>query len=255
MELEIHAIPAFTDNYIWALIRGEDCVLVDPGDAAGPLEFLDERRLNLVGLLLTHHHADHIGGVDAIRQRHPAPAWGPNDSRMPSGIEVVAEGDRVAIDALGLEFGVLETPGHTTSHIVFHDDRHLLCGDTLFSSGCGRLFEGSPAQMQDSLDKLAALPDSLGVYCAHEYTRANCRFALQVEPQNPALIERARQVDELRRADRITLPTTLGQEKAFNPFLRTREPAVIEAAQRREPGIGNAPAEVFGVIRRWKDGF
>ncbi|MFU8878370.1 MAG: hydroxyacylglutathione hydrolase, partial [Wenzhouxiangellaceae bacterium] len=217
MQLEIHAIPAFTDNYIWALIRGEDCVLVDPGDAAGPLEFLAERRLNLVGLLLTHHHADHVGGVDLIRSRHPAPAWGPADKRMPARIEVVAEGDRVAIDALGLEFGVLETPGHTTSHIVFHDDRHLLCGDTLFSSGCGRLFEGNPAQMQDSLDKLAALPDSLGVYCAHEYTRANCRFALQVEPDNPALIERAARVDQLRRADRITLPTTLGQEKTFNP--------------------------------------
>ncbi len=255
MELEIHAIPAFRDNYIWALVRGEDCVLVDPGDASGPLSFLAERGLRLAGLLLTHHHADHIGGVNEIRRRHPAPAWGPDDKRMPRDMQVVAEGDKVAIDELGLECSVLETPGHTTSHIVFHDHNHLLCGDTLFSSGCGRLFEGTPEQMQDSLDKLAALPDSLGVYCAHEYTRDNCRFALEVEPDNAALIERARHVDELRHNDQITLPTTLGEEKTFNPFLRTRKPAVIEAAQQREPDTDNQPVDVFGVLRRWKDEF
>lgn len=253
MTVEIEAISAFRDNYIWAIHDRRNCVLVDPGDAAGPLDFLDRHGLRLAGFLLTHHHADHVGGVDAIRRVHPAPAWAPADERMPGEVQVVAEGDEVTIDELGLSFRVLETPGHTRSHISYNGHGMLLCGDTLFSAGCGRLFEGTPAQMQNSLDKLAALDDDTRVYCAHEYTAANCAFALNVEPDNPALNERARRVAELRDAGRITIPSTLAEEKSFNPFLRTREPGVVQAAAEREPGAGDSPEAVFGVIRRWKD--
>ena len=253
MSLTIDAIPAFTDNYIWAIRDARHCVLVDPGEASGPLAYLDRGGLTLSGVLLTHHHADHTGGVSEILAHHAAPIWGPDDPRMPAGVEVVGEDDRVVIDHPELEFDVIETPGHTRSHIVFYGSGMLFCGDTLFSAGCGRLFEGNAGQMQRSLDKIAELPGSTRVYCAHEYTLANCRFAERVEPDNDALRRRLEQVRELRRADRITLPTRLAEEKAFNPFLRTRAAPVIEAARRRNPGIGNSPDEVFAAIRAWKD--
>jgi len=253
MTLGIEAIPAFADNYIWALSNQGRCVLVDPGDAAGPLDYLRRHELELTGILLTHHHHDHVGGVAAIRRRHPAPAWGPRDPRMPADVTPVAAGERVSIEAPALDFEVLETPGHTSTHIAFYGHGMLFCGDTLFSSGCGRLFEGSPEQMQASLDRLAALPDDTAVYCAHEYTEANCRFAMQVEPDNASLRARAAEVRAQRARGGITLPSRLDGEKRFNPFLRTREPAVIDAAQQREPGTPDRPEAVFGVIRRWKD--
>ncbi len=253
MPLSIEAIPAFETNYIWALHNGRDCALVDPGSSAEPLAFLQRQGLQLCALLLTHHHFDHIGGVDDILARHPVPTWGPVDSRIPQVNRPVREGDRASVPELELALDVLETPGHTTTHIVYHNSDMLLAGDTLFSIGCGRLFEGTPAQMQASLDKLADLPGSARLYCAHEYTQDNCRFALQVEPDNPELQARAEQVAQLREKNQITLPPTLAEERAANPFLRTREASVIEAANRRQPGTGNDPAAVFGVIRGWKD--
>ncbi len=252
--LTLHPIATFETNYAWAIHDGRHCVLVDPGSAAEPLAYLDRESLTLKAILLTHHHHDHIGGVDEILARHPVPVIGPADPRISQLTRRVSEGDTVRFDQPALELAVLETPGHTSSHIVFHNDQMLLAGDTLFSVGCGRLFEGSPEQMQASLDKLRALPDSTRLYCAHEYTLDNCRFALQVEPDNAALQQRAEQVRQQRQAGQITLPTRLGEERATNPFLRTREPAVIAAAQQREPGTDNNPAAVFGVIRRWKDG-
>jgi len=253
MNIQIEAIKAFRDNYIWAVHDGRHCVIVDPGEASGALAFLERHDLLLCGLLLTHHHHDHVGGVDEIRARHPAPAWGPDDPRMPGNLRVVGEGDSVSIEKPGLAFSVLETPGHTTSHIAFYGHDLLFCGDTLFSAGCGRLFEGTPAQMQDSIDKFIALPDSTRVYCAHEYTESNCRFARRVEPENEALARRCDQVADLRRRDRVTLPSTIEAEKTFNPFMRTREASVIAAAHRHEPGKADSPAAVFGVLRRWKD--
>jgi len=253
MNPELEAIPAFTDNYIWAVHDGRHCVLVDPGDATGPLDFLKRRGLRLAGILLTHHHADHTGGVAAIRARCEVPVWGPEDPRMPPGIRTVAEGDLVAIDEPALSLEVIETPGHTRSHIAYYGAGVLFCGDTLFSAGCGRVFEGDARQMQASIDKLAALPDATRVYCAHEYTEANCRFARRVEPGNQALRRHCERVASLRADGRITVPTRLGEERSFNPFLRTREPAVIAAARRRDPDAGDAAAEVFGVIRSWKD--
>jgi len=255
MNQHVEAIPALNDNYIWALVQGSNCVLVDPGEPGPALEFLEAGQLNLTGLLLTHHHPDHIGGVAGIRDRHPAPAWGPDDERMPADMETVGEGDSIALPGLDTELKVMETPGHTRSHIVFHGQGMLFSGDTLFSAGCGRLFEGTPEQMQASMDKLAGLPDETRFYCGHEYTESNCRFALQVEPDNPALRQRMNQVRELRSQDRMTLPDTLGRDRQVNPFFRTREPSVIEAARGREEMPDERPATVFGVIRRWKDRF
>lgn len=253
MNIQVKAIKAFSDNYIWAVHDGRNCLIVDPGEASGVLDFLEQHALSLCALLLTHHHYDHVGGVDEIRAQHPAPAWGPDDSRMPADVNGVAQGDQVAIDELGLAFEVIETPAHTTSHIAFYGHGMLFCGDTLFSAGCGRLFEGTPGQMQKSIDKLAALPDATQVYCGHEYTQPNCSFARKVEPENPSLARHCEQVADLRSRGQITLPSTIGAEKSFNPFMRTREPAVIEAAERCQPGGDRTPEQVFGVIRRWKD--
>lgn len=254
MPLTIEAVPVLETNYVWALHDGSRCVLVDPGSAAGPLAFLGDNGLELTAILVTHHHRDHTGGLDEILARHEVPVWGPRDERIEQVTHPVGEGDRIEIDQPSLSLEVLETPGHTTSHIMFHDDHRLISGDTLFSIGCGRLFEGTPEQMQASLDKLSRLPDETRIYCGHEYTLDNCSFALQVEPDNTALQARFERVQRLREDGRITLPSTLAEERAANPFLRTREPEVIEAANQREPGTGKDPAAVFGVIRRWKDG-
>lgn len=255
MSPRIEAIPAFQDNYIWVIHDDHYAVAVDPGEADGLLAWLDEHDLRLAGLLLTHHHPDHVGGVDAVRDRHAVPAWGPADARMPTGVQAVGENDTVEVPELELAFRVLEVPGHTRSHIAFHEPERqwLFSGDTLFSVGCGRTFEGTAQEMQASLDKLAALPGDTRMYCGHEYTRANCRFALQIEPDNAELVARAEAVDALREAGGITLPSTLGQERATNPFLRTREASVVRAALEHGGGTATDPASVFRVIRAWKD--
>ncbi|NND45452.1 MAG: hydroxyacylglutathione hydrolase [Xanthomonadales bacterium] len=247
-------ISAFSDNYVW-LLRGADgaCAVVDPGEHEPVLDVLREQGLSLRHILLTHHHHDHIGGVPGLLAHFDAQVIGPPDSRIPTLARAVGEGDTVALPELGLELEVLDVPGHTRSHIVFHGHGLLFCGDTLFSIGCGKLFEGTPAQMQDSLDKLAALPGDTAVYCGHEYTRSNCAFALQVEPGNRALSEVSARANELRNAGKATLPSRMDTELAANPFLRTREDSVVRAATR-ERGEPVAPgAETLAAIRDWKD--
>jgi hydroxyacylglutathione hydrolase len=254
-KLRISAIPAFADNYIWLLTAGgKACAVVDPGDEEPVLEVLEEQGLDLRYILLTHHHPDHAGGVSELLEEYSATVFGPADSRIPFVHQVCRDGDRIQLTDLDVGFQVLEVPAHTRSHIAFYGEDVLFSGDTLFSVGCGRFFEGTPADMQASLDKLAALPDETQNYCAHEYTRANCAFALQVEPDNPALQARAREVDKLRDAGKITLPSSLGAEKASNPFLRTRESSVVTAARRLDPDA--APGiSTMAVIRAWKDRF
>ena len=254
-ELVVTAIPAFSDNYIWLLSTGAaECAVVDPGDADPVRRTLRREGLELAYILLTHHHADHIGGAAALAADRGARVFGPHDLRIPGQNRSFAEGEQAELSRLGLRFEVLEVPGHTSSHIAFYGHGCLFCGDTLFSVGCGRLFEGSPEQMQASLDKLAALPASTRVFCGHEYTLSNCDFALQVEPDNADLRRRARAAEAARAAGRGTLPSLLGEELAVNPFLRSRAPAVVRAARQRNPQA-TPGASTLGVIRAWKDTF
>lgn len=254
-DFRVTAIPAFTDNYIWLISAGaSDCAVVDPGDAEPVLKRLRSNGQTLRYILLTHHHADHIGGVTRLVEETGARVYGPHDPRIPGQTRSFAEGDSLHLEALDMRLEVLEVPGHTSTHIAWFGHGCVFCGDTLFSVGCGRLFEGTPAQMQNSLDKLAALPADTQVFCAHEYTLSNCDFATTVEPGNPALATRASAVEAARAVGRITLPSTIGEERAVNPFLRTREQEVVDAARRRQPGA-EAGAATLAVIRQWKDQF
>lgn len=252
-ELNISAIPAFSDNYIWLLQRDSGiCAVVDPGDHRPVLNVLQAEGLDLRYVLLTHHHWDHAGGVPGLLEHFDAQVFGPVDERLDDWCTPCREDDQVVLDELGLTFGVLDIPAHTSSHIAFHGHGLVFSGDTLFSIGCGRLFEGTPAQMQAAMDKLADLPPETLVYCGHEYTESNCTFALLVEPDNADLQRRAQEVGRLRAGQEITLPSTVGAELAANPFMRTRVNSVVTAARRHEPGA-QPGASTMGVIRAWKD--
>lgn len=256
--MHLHPIAAFNDNYIWVLHDGTRALVVDPGEAAGVQTFLAERRLTLDTILITHHHGDHTGGVSALREATGARVIGPVGEPMPEPLQRVTGGQTV--EALGLSFEVLNVPGHTAGHIAFYlenvDGAPLLfCGDTLFSAGCGRLFEGTPAQMLASLSRLAALPAATRVCCTHEYTLSNLRFAQAVEPGNAALTQ-YRQWCEAQRAQHLpTLPSTIGLEQAINPFLRSHLPSLAGAAQAHNPTCGDDPLEVFATLREWKNVF
>ena len=255
--LKISPIPAFSDNYIWLLeleMGGNACAVVDPGDHQPVLEVLQARGLDLRYILLTHHHWDHAGGIPDLLEHHDARVFGPVDDRLGEWCMPCSEGETVKLEALGLEFGVLDIPAHTRSHIAFHGEGLVFSGDTLFSIGCGRLFEGTPAQMQEAMDKLAQLPADTLVYCGHEYTDSNCRFALEVEPQNQVLQARAAQARQLREAGEVTLPATLGAELAANPFMRTRKDTVVEAARSYDPSA-EPGASTMAAIRAWKDSY
>jgi len=251
-------VPAFEDNYIW-LIRGDSAdhtALVDPGDAAPVLDALARLALTPAAILCTHHHGDHTGGIEELKHRFPGlPVYGPGNENITGITHVLNDGDRLDLPALGLRFEVLAVPGHTRGHITYYGHGWLFCGDTLFSAGCGRLFEGTPQQMQRSLARLAALPGDTLVYCAHEYTRANLRFAQTVEPDNPAIHRYTSEVDERRARDEPTIPSTIALERAINPFLRWDSPAVRQAAERHSGTALSDDSEVFAAIRRWKDGF
>jgi len=256
--LEVSPIRAFSDNYLWLIRAPIDvrrAVVVDPGDADAIEAALEQHGLSLGAILVTHHHPDHVGGVQALAARHGVEVYGPARERMPCEVRPVDDGDIVSLADLGLEFRVMAVPGHTLGHVAYHGHGALFCGDTLFSAGCGRLFEGTPEQMLGSLDRIAALPDDTRVYCAHEYTLANLRFAAAVEPGNADVLETLEAVRELRARDGITLPTTLGRERRINPFLRCREPEVRAAAEARAGNPLPGPVDVFAVIRAWKDGF
>jgi hydroxyacylglutathione hydrolase len=256
--LEVSPVRAFSDNYLWLVRTPGDptgAVVVDPGDARPVQVALEEQDLQLRAILVTHHHPDHVGGVRALAERYSADVFGPAREKLPCEFRPLEGGAVVSLADLGLEFDVMNVPGHTLGHIAYHGHGALFCGDTLFSAGCGRLFEGTPAQMLDSLDRIAALPDETLVYCAHEYTLGNLRFAAAVEPGNADVLETLDAVQALRSRDAITLPTTLGHERRINPFLRCREPAVRAAAEARAGRHLADTSDVFAVVRNWKDGF
>ena len=256
--MNLLALSAFTDNYIWMLHDGRQAIAIDPGDAAPVLDALATHGLSLAGILVTHHHQDHVGGLATLRAHLEGQVFGPAREQIPVPFIPVKDGDKVTV--MGCDFGVLDVPGHTAGHVAFFhrpaDGQApvLFCGDTLFSGGCGRLFEGTPAQMHDSLSRLAALPGDTRVCCAHEYTVSNLAFALAVEPLNTDLQAYAAHCDDLRARRLPTLPSSIGQERLINPFLRCGEPAVVRAAlahgARSDEG-----ADILAALRLWKNTF
>lgn len=257
--LNVTPIPAFTDNYIWCLTAegNPSAFVVDPGDAAPVLAHLEAHELVLGGIIITHHHFDHTGGIDGLLAASNVPVYGPENPGIAQISQRLSEGDRV--DILGVDWEILEVPGHTLDHIAFFTGTNspplLFCGDTLFAGGCGRVFEGNPAMMLGSLDKLAALPAETRVYCAHEYTMANLAFAQAVEPDNTALAARVAR-DASRREEALpTVPSEIRLELDTNPFLRCSQQDVAGHMARREGINPRDPVAVFAAVRSWKDNF
>lgn len=255
--LSVVPVPAFNDNYLWLIHNGKHAAVVDPGDARPILDALHEKQLILSAILLTHHHNDHVGGVSRLAQEFDVPVFGPNKDRIASVTVPLSEGDSVAIDELGLKFSVLDVPGHTLGHIAYFSSQQnwLFCGDTLFAGGCGRLFEGTPAQMVSSLNKLVALPDETKVFCAHEYTLSNLRFAKEVEPDNDLLTMRI--LDEQAKLERglPTLPSTIGLEKQTNPFLRCNSSSIVGRLISSQKVSTKEPIIIFAALREWKNSY
>jgi hydroxyacylglutathione hydrolase len=258
--LSVLALPAFQDNYLWLIHDGVHAAIVDPGDAAQVLAALEQHHLTLKAILLTHHHADHTGGVPALLRHADVPVFGPRADGIDAVTVPLAEGDLVQVPGLELTLRVLDVPGHTRGHIAYVREtpgaHWLFCGDTLFGAGCGRLFEGTPGQMADSLGKLAALPEDTEVYCAHEYTLSNLRFAQAAEPGNAAVAARLEQDGARRAQGKATIPSNIGKERRTNPFLRYTEPALnAQLVKMGKIAPGAAPVEAFAALREWKNTF
>lgn len=256
--LTVYAIPALESNYFWLLQPSPDkpaVYILDPGDAQPVLHYLQHHQLQLAGVIITHHHWDHTGGINDLLAHFPVPVYGPDSPRIPQVTHQLSEGETLTLPDLRLE--VLAVPGHTLDHLayVYQDTQppKLFCGDTLFAGGCGRMFEGQPDQMLASLNKLAALPETTEVYCSHEYTLANLQFAINVEPDNADLQARLQQTQQLREQHLMTLPSTIALERRTNPFLRCHLPAIRTAAESYAKAPLASDAAVFATIRRWKD--
>ena len=251
---EVIRIPAFKDNYIWLLRKGVSAVVVDPGDALPVLDVLAREGVSLSAILVTHHHQDHQGGIARLLEHRQTDVFGPAAESITAVTHPLCGGEIIAPGGIGFELQVLATPGHTRGHLVYVGNGCLFCGDTLFAGGCGRVFEGSATQMWRSLNDLCVLPDETRVYCAHEYTESNLRFALAVEPGNRRLRDRVDEVAVARAKGLPTVPSTMAVEKATNPFLRCAVPEVVATA--REHGAASAdPVDVFAALRDWKNTF
>ena len=258
----VSAINAFSDNYIWAIgsNKNDFITLVDPGDAKVCIDFIEKNNKILTDILITHHHADHVGGINELVQYGQQKSWsitihGPANETIPHRNVALVENDTVTLPELELTLNVIDLPGHTLGHIAFSSEEYLFCGDTLFSGGCGRLFEGTPQQMHDSLGKLSHLSPNTLVFCAHEYTAANLHFALTVDPENSELINYFNQVTQLREQGVATIPTTIGLEKQINPFLRCQEVALQQSASDYNNQKVALGVDTFSVIRQWKNNF
>jgi hydroxyacylglutathione hydrolase len=258
--VHVTAIKAFTDNYIWAITNKEVVTLVDPGDANVCIEFLEKNQLTLSAILITHHHVDHTGGITKLVAYSQEKQWsltiyGPENEKIPHCDIKLNENDSVVLSDLSISFQIIDLPGHIAYFASGNLTPILFCGDTLFSAGCGRLFEGSPKQMLNSLTKLADLPENTAVYCTHEYTQANLAFALTVEPNNQELVNYHNRVKALRAKNQATIPTSIQLEKQINPFLRCHQQSIQASAQQFATNTQATTLDTFTTIRRWKDQF
>lgn len=258
----ISPIKAFSDNYIWAISANhcDQLILVDPGDANVCIEYLEKHHKTLSAIFITHHHADHIGGIEALHQYCQDKGWqievyAPLHENIPFATQKLQQGDTVDLPIFDLTFNIIDLPGHTLGHIAYHADDILFCGDTLFSGGCGRIFEGTPQQMHTSLTCLKELPERTRVYCTHEYTLANLTFALTVDPTNIELVHYYNQVQALRAANKVTLPSSILREKQINPFLRCHDEKIQASVQEFTQLAMSSALETFTSLRRWKDTF
>jgi len=253
--ITINALPVFTDNYIWLIshLQHPYVIIVDPGDGDAVMHHCQAHGLVPLAILITHHHWDHSRGIITIKQHHDIPVYGPAHEQIDHITHPLVEGDLITFKELSLEFKIIDTPGHTAGHICYYGHGTLFCGDTLFAAGCGRLFEGTPTQMQRSLAKIRALPDDTLIYCAHEYTLDNLNFARIAEPDNQAIIERQQHTQALRANKKPSIPSRLSIEKQTNPFLRWDQTGLIEAASHYQGTPLKTPAEVFAAVRQWKD--
>ena len=254
--IEVIPLKAFTDNYIWALVSKESVYVVDPGDANPVLEFLDENNFTLEGILITHHHFDHTGGIKTLTNRYDVPVYGPVNNRIEGITHELKENDSISV--FNEEFKIFEVPGHTLDHIAYYSEssqKLLFCGDTLFSGGCGRLFEGTPAQMHDSLQKLKSLSSETLVYCTHEYTESNLNFAVVVNNENEFLKDYYSEVKAKRKKDEITLPSSIKKELSINPFLRLTDKNIISNASNFASTNLVKEVDTLKTIREWKDNF
>lgn len=253
--IKVTYVNAFNDNYIWLIHKDNnpEVVIVDPGDAQPVIEAVNQHSLQPAAILITHHHGDHIGGIQRLLEHFPIPVYGPSNEGIRAITHPVKEGDQVNIKELGCTFRVLDIPGHTRGHLAYLSDNKLFCGDTLFTGGCGRLFEGTPQQMYTSLQKIAALPVETLVYCAHEYTLDNLAFAQVVEPENLELQKRIAEARATRQQGLPTVPSKLSLEKATNPFLRCHLPNVIQAAENYCLKSLQSGVDTFTIVRSWKD--
>ncbi len=252
--LKVHRVEAFDDNYIW-LIGDSECAevaVVDPGDDTPVQAYLEAQGLTPIAILLTHHHGDHTGGVEALVERYPVPVYGPG-GRIRTVTHPVGEGGQINLAPLPYTLEVWATPGHTADHLSYLTRGALFCGDTLFTAGCGRIFDGSAEQFSASLARIRDLDDETLVYCAHEYTLDNLRFARIAEPDNDAILARQARAHEQRAKGEATVPERLGEEKATNPFLRCHTGRLQVAAETYHQRTLNNEAEVFAAVRRWKD--
>ena len=255
--MHIHTIPAFEDNYIWLLVDGNHAAVIDPGQADPVINYLENHQLNLTAILLTHHHYDHIDGAKELQERYACPIYGAKMHEIDTLAQ--SEGDIIDLDAHGLgQWQIIATPGHTLDHLAYFSPSSppvLFCGDTLFGAGCGKLFEGTAAQMQSSMEKIRVLPDATLIYCGHEYTEDNLRFATLAEPNNDAIQQRIATSRAQRKHGEPTVPSTLSLEKATNPFLRWDQSELRRNTEHHTQSSIDTSAEMFAAVRAWKDEF
>ena len=252
--ISVFPIPAFTDNYIWCIHNGTDAVIIDPGDASPVIEYLESNQLNLKAILITHHHADHIGGLKRLITPDTE-VYGPVSNRIPYITHAVEDGAKITLEFIAMEFEIMHVPGHTREHIAYFGEGKLFCGDTLFSVGCGRLFEGTPEQMHSVFQRYRALPDETKIYCTHEYTQANLTFAESLTPENTQLQEYKQWVTAKRNKGEPTLPSNIALEIKVNPYMRTTEAEMIAAITKQTGQKPTNDIDAFAVIRRLKDNF